>query len=244
MAAAVLLALVACGGSADLGPRRSLAAGDITCEQLFNESYQFAVQVDFDIVDSPTPFHFTTNSDGKVQDGVKLQAVISNTDGANVTTYEAIVYDSDSSFLKFEPESGWSLEDTTAGPIPFPYKPMELCDALAPDIDTESLGTGSAEDVRGVSSNRYELSETPTEFFSRQPDFGPASDPAAYINTFNGTLWVSQAGRYPTKFELRGQGTFPPGKQLLTMDVKLEVWDMGGDIKIEEPPLGPQSTQQ
>jgi hypothetical protein len=113
---------------------------------------------------------------------------------------------------------------------------MTLCDALAPDIDTTALGQPVSEDVRGIKTEKYEFSGLPNDFFKRSPDFGSGSDFSAYTNSISGTIWISQTGRYPVKFEISAQGNYPSG-QPLTVNATLEVWDMGGDIKIEQPPL-------
>jgi len=239
----------ACGGGAEGdAPSRSLAAGQITCEQLYEKSYQYAVKVDFEVGPQPTgegaptgigrsPYHFfTTIDNARVEKSNRLAASIHNTDGHSRGDYEAIQWDDDTGFLKLAEEQPWRKEDTSVRPISFPYWPMSLCDALRPDINTASFGEPVREDVRGIKTEKYVFSGLPNDFFKRTPDFGPASAFSAYTNSIAGTIWISQTGRYPVKFEITGQGNYPSG-QLLTVNITLEVWDMGGDIKIEQPPL-------
>lgn len=254
--ATVVLLAVACGsGDADEGPSGSLGAGQITCEQLFNRSYQYSVNVFQEVGPLPTaeptptgvgrpPFQFTTEiTDGKVEDGVNLQAHVYNTDGHNEGNFEAIQIGANDGYVKDdESGQGWSKEDTSVRRIPFPYWPMAQCDALSPDIDTTQLGTPTKEDVNGTPSEKYTIEELGNGWLNRSPDFGAGSDHAAYIETFSGNIWISEKGRYPTKVELSGTGNYPSG-QVLTLNFTLQVWDMGGDINIEEPPLGTQPSQ-
>ncbi len=250
--AAALLVAVACGGDDALTPSRSLGAGLITCEQLHAASYQYGVQVDLDVGPLPTiepkptgvgpsPFHFTTIVDnGRVQNGGRIAASIHNTDGGNRADYEAIQWDDDTAYLKLTTEEPWQEADTSTRPIPFPYWPKGLCDALGPDIDTTTLGTPVIEDVRGATSEKYEINDLSSEFFRRAPDFGGGSDAAGLIEVIDGAIWISERGRYPTKFEITGTGQYGSG-QLFTVTIVYEVWDMGADIKIEQPPLSTQA---
>jgi hypothetical protein len=242
----VLLTIAACGGGGDDAPSASLAAGAIGCEQMFEDSYQYSVQIDLDVgplpavAPTPTgqgrpPFHFTTIVKGQVQDGVKLQGKIDNTDGNSKTVYDAIQI-GDTGYLKFD-ETGWRANDTSLRPIPFPYSPMTVCESIAPDVDTTALGTPANEETSGVSTERYELTNLGIDFFKRSPEFGGASDAAAYLSSLSGTLWVAEKGRYPAKFDITAQGSYPSG-QVLTVRVQFEVWGLGSDIQIEEPPLG------
>jgi hypothetical protein len=247
--ACLLVVAAACGGGVEGdAPSHSLPAGEITCEQLYNKSYQYAVKVDFDVGPQPTgetaptgvgrsPYHFTTTVDNaKVEKSNRLAASIHNTDGHNRADYQAIQWDDNTAFLKLAEEQPWRQEDTSVRPISFPYWPMSLCDALRPDIDTTTFGEPVREDVRGIKTEKYEFSGLPNDFFKRAPDFGSGSDFAAYTSSVGGTIWISETGKYPAKIELSAQGNYPSG-QLLTVNVTLEVWDMGGDIKIEQPPL-------
>jgi hypothetical protein len=241
-----LLATAACGGDDDDVPSTSLAAGAVGCEQLLNDSYQYTVQVDTDVGPLPTAplptgqgrpaFHFTTTVNGKVQDGVKLQATVENTDGPNKTVYEAIQI-GDTGYLKFEDELGWKASDTSLRRIPFPYWPMAVCQSIAPDIDTSALDAPESENLNGVDTERFELAGISTDFFKRSPEFGPGSDAAAYISSLSGTLSVAKEGRYPAKFDVTGQGNYPSG-QVFTMQIQFDAWDFGADIQISEPPLG------
>lgn len=245
----LLLLAAACGGGAEGdAPSHSLAAGQITCEQLFNKSYQYAVKVDFEVGPQPTgegaptgvgrsPFHFTTTIEqGRVEKSNRLAATIHNTDGRSRADYEAIQWDDNTAFLKLAEDQPWRKEDTSVRPVSFPYWPMTLCDGLRPDVDTTTFGQPAEEDVRGIKTEKYEFSGLPNDFFKRVSDFGAGSDFAGYTSSVGGTIWISETGRYPAKMELAAQGNYPSG-QLLTVNVTLEVWDMGGDIKIEQPPL-------
>lgn len=250
-AAAALLALAACGGGGSSGeraPSESLAAGQVTCEQLFNDSYQYRVQVDQDIGPLPTaeptptgqgrpPFHVTAKIEGKVQDGVKLQATIDNTVDQINTVYEAIQIGANIGYVKYQDQEFWTASDTSIRRIPFPYWPMSLCDAFSPGIDTTALGTAESDTLNGVSTEKYQLTNLSNTFFARSPDFGSGSDASAYTGSLTGTLWVSSKGRYPVKFDISGQGLYPSG-QVYSVQVQYEVWDMGSNISISEPPLG------
>lgn len=247
-----VLAMTACSGDDDdYAPSGSLSAGQITCEQLFNRSYQYSISVKQTIGPVPTtdpmpsggvrqPFELTQQvTNGKVQDGVNLQATVQNTLDANDTVYEAIQIGMNDGYLKFDDDSGWKHHDTSTRRIPFPYWPMSLCDSLSLSMDTTKYGDPVTEDVRGTRSEKYVIDEIDNTVIARSPDFGPGSDLVSYIPTLSGTLWVAQTGRYPTKFELSGQGAYPSG-QSLSVQLTWEVWDMGGKISVKAPPLGPQ----
>lgn len=245
--AVFLLLISACGGGGNGGPTVSLPAGAVGCQQMFNDSYQYSVQVDQDIGPLPTtaptptgqgrpPFQFTTTVKGLVQDGLKLQGTINNTDGSNSTLYEAIQI-GDTGYLKFDDGQGWKANDTSLRRIPFPYWPMAVCESIAPDIDTTTLDAPEGEKLNGVDTERFELTDLGVDFFKRSPDFGSASDPANYLSGLQGTIWIAAKGRYPAKFDLTGQGNYPSG-QVYTVRIQFEVWDVGSDVKISEPPLG------
>jgi hypothetical protein len=245
--AGVLLTIAACGGGDDDAPSVSLAAGAIGCEQMFEDSYQYSVQVDTDVgplpTTVPTPtgqgrpaFHFTTIVKGQVQDGVKLQGTIDNTDGNSKTVYDAIQI-GHTGYLKFD-ETGWKANDTSQQRIPFPYWPMAVCESIAPDVDTTALGAPENEELNGVKTQRYELTDLGVDFFKRSPEFGGGSDAANYLSGLSGTLWVAENGRYPAKFDITAQGSYPSG-QVLTIQIQFEAWDVGSDdLQIKEPPLG------
>lgn len=248
LTALLLLTMAACGGGdGDDAPRASLAAGAIGCEQMREDSYQYSFQVDLDTGPLPTssplptgpgrpPFHFTSSVRGVVQDGVKLQGTVTNTDGTNNTVYEAIQI-GDTGYLKFDNGQGWKESDTSVRPIAFPYWPMSVCESLAPDIDTGSLGTPEIEELNGINTERYEVPSLGIDFFKRSPDFGSGSDAASYITGLSGTLWVAETGRYPAKFDFSGQGNYTSG-QVFTVQIQFEVWDLRSEVKVSAPTLG------
>lgn len=242
----LLLVVAACGGGDDK-PVVSLPAGAVGCQQMFSDSYQYSVQVDRDIGPLPTaaptptgqgrpPFHFTTTVKGLVQDGVKLQGTINNTDGNSETVYEAIQI-GNTGYLKFDDGQGWKANDTSLRRIPFPYWPMAVCESIAPDIDTTALGAPESENLNGLGTERFKLTDLGVDFFKRSPDFSGASDEANFLTSLSGTMWVAEEGRYPAKFDISGQGNYLSG-QVFTVRIQYEVWDIGSDIKISEPPLG------
>lgn len=239
--AGLLFAVAACGGGSGIA-NPSVSPGGIACDALLNESYQYSVQLDLDVGPVPTPpaptgqgkspFHFTSTVQGKVQDGARLDAVISNSDGANSANYEAIQIDN-TGYLDFREGMGWQASDTSTGPgIPLPYRPTGLCLTLVPDINTTTLGSAADESVNGIDSTTYTLTDFPTEFFLNSPDFG--GDAGNLIKNVNGSISIAKKGLYTSKFDITGVGYYPSG-QALTVQLTFEASDMQGNIRVDAP---------
>lgn len=232
--AAVSVLIAACGGD-DGGS--STATGSLNCNAMADTSYRFSGEVMFDTElpaaadPSLGELHWKSTVEGEVEDEDSIRAVINNTDyGAVNTTLEAIIDNGEK--YRFLPDFGW--QDLQAAPDyrPIPYLPFVTCEALAVDFDPAEH-QGREEEVNGIPSTRYELSDFATDMPDRMPDIGPSSDVSVYVNTFSGIVWVADAG-YISKLDLTGVGYYPDGKKLTARFI-LDIKDWGADINVEKP---------
>ncbi len=237
----VLAAFGACGGddSAVATP------GPLVCDTLLQGSYHYIVHTTEgadNVPGTPAPSAspalpaatFTSDIQGAVE-GAKFDVTVRNTVGGQSSEHEAIDLGSGEGYLNLKDfGQGWQKQDTSKNPIVVAYKPADLCSALGPDVDTSKLASGQAEAVNGIASQRFALQGFATQFFARDPDFGPASDAARYIHTVDGTIWVANKGNYVSKLDISGAGQYPNG-QTLSVKLTLEVSDVGGDVKVTAP---------
>jgi hypothetical protein len=241
----VLAAFGACGGddSAVAKP------GPLVCDTLLQGSYHYIAHVTEGVDNAPgTPAPsaspalpaatFTWDIQGAIV-GAKFDVTVRNTAGQSgegqSSEYEAIDLGSGQGYLNLKDTGqGWQNHDTSYSPLVVPYRPADLCSALGPDVDTSKLASGQAEAVNGIASQRFALQGFATQFFARDPDFGPASDAARNIHTVDGTIWVANQGNYVSKLDISGAGQYPNG-QTISVKLTLEVSDVGGDVKVTAP---------
>lgn len=212
---------------------------------MISRSYTYTAHAILDVAAAPTAaptptgqgpnaFRFTSDIAGEVQDGVKIHATITNTDGANSITYQAIQI-GDDGYLNLGSSSGWTKSDTRVRGIPLTYRPDNICQAITPDIDTTKMDAPSSEQVNGVDSDHYKLSNFPAEFFARSADFTGSSDAYEFIKSLEGDIWLAKDGRWPTRLSIAGAGAYPNGA-IYTVTLSLEIANMGGkDIKVSPP---------
>lgn len=234
--------LAACGGGDSAA---TFKPGPLVCDTLSTGSYQFQAQATQELVavtGTPGPsaaalkptFTLSETIQGGVSNGTKLQVTINNSDGGNTTTLQAIQLDNNVGYLNFG--DGWKVQDTSKRSLPVRYHPADLCNALAPDIDTSKLGTPQADKVNGIDSQSFALTNFPSRYFARDPDFGAPSDAGSYIKVVDGTIWVANSGGYLTKMDITGTGQEPTG-QLLKIRLTLQVSDVGKSFDVKAPDL-------
>ena len=241
-AALLLLGVFACGGGDDAIPNPSVSPGQLSCDALSTYSYEYSEKTFYEVGPTPTPpqptgqgkspFEFTTTINGKVQDGVKQDFTINNTDGHNKTEYKQVII-GNTYWINFGDNRGWVPGDTLQSRFPFPYQPVALCQAFVQDLNTSTLGDPTSETVNNVEADRYDFTGLPATFLQHSSDF--SGDPSALVSTLDGSVWVAKNGMYPMKFEISGQGFYPSG-QLFTLKVTYDISNMKGDISVEPPP--------
>jgi hypothetical protein len=233
--------LSACGG----GSAAVFKPGPLVCDALSTQSYQYqlqaALQVDAMAGTPPPstdafspPFTFTETIQGAVSDGKKFQVTIDNSDGHSDTIFQALQLDNNVGYQNFG--DGWNVRDTSRGTL-VKYFPPDVCNALAPDVDTSTLGTAQAEQVNGIASQRFAFTDLPTQFFTRDADYGGGSDAGSYLHNVNGTIWVADSGGYPTKLDMTGAGQYPNG-QPLKVRITFQASDVGKSVDLKAPDLG------
>jgi hypothetical protein len=235
---AVAAFLSACGGGSAFKP------GPLVCDALSTQSYQYQLEATLH-VDAMTgtpppstggfslPFTFTETIKGVVSDGKRFHVTVDNNDGYSDTVFEALQLDNN---VGYENRGdGWKTMDTSRGTL-IKYFPPDVCSALAPDVDTSKLGTPQAEQVNGIASQRLALTNLPTQFFTRDADYGGGSDAASYIQSVNGTIWVANSGGYPTKLDMTGAGQYPNG-QPLKVRITFQASDVGKSVDLKAPDL-------
>jgi hypothetical protein len=247
-AVAALAVFAACGGDDDDdadGPGASYAPGALICDALQQDSYEYTMDVTLEVKESestatpepgtvqgPAPFQFFETIVAKVEDGTEIDASVVNTDGGVARGEFQAIELGDVGYINHD-EAGWEERDTAQRPLPIRYRPFWVCPALAPDINTTPL-QGTAEDVNGIPSTRYTLTDLSPLFFARDPDFGGASDAANYVRAINGDIWIAQDGGYPTKLDIIGEGAYPDGKPI-SVHMVFEITKMGGGISVSAP---------
>jgi hypothetical protein len=236
LAAAAFLS--ACGG----GSAAVFKPGPLVCDTLSTQSYQYQLQATFHVdamTGTPPPstgafspsFTFTETIQGAVSDGKKFQVTVDNNDGYTDTIFQVMQLDNNAGYENRG--RGWTTFSTSTG-LPIKYFPPDVCSALAPDVDTSTLGAGQAEQVNGIASQRFALTNLPTQFFTRDGDYGGGSDAASYIQSVNGTIWVANSGGYPTKVDMIGAGQYPNG-QPLKVRITFQASDVGKSVDLKAP---------
>ena len=236
--------VVACGGGDDDGlTNPDLAAGQINCVPFTAVSYEFNTEAvlevgekdgtpEADAPPAPPPFTFTEVVEGRVEDGDKAYVHTWSTDGVSNGEFEAVHYP-DRGWLNWA-DSGWTEQDISVRALPFRYRPWDVCNALAPDVNTESLAARESEEVNSVDSTGYSIDGIESDFFAAEPSFGGGSDPANYIDTFEGTVWIADEGAYITRLQMTATGHYPDGTRL-TFTMDFEISNVGGDISVDPP---------
>jgi hypothetical protein len=239
LALALALFVTSCGDddAGDIGA--GLDSGGVNCAALKDQPYRFLSTVTYNVEapvsptpegvpPGPDPITLTQQIAGVVEDADSYQADMSLINGA-ITNTSSAVRDGNSSWLKTTGD--WTEQSGEYELVP--YRPLELCEAMAPDIDV-GTATGVTEDVNGISSARLDLAALETDWPDRSTDFGPGSDVATLINAFNGSVWVAAAGSYISKAQLTGDGIYPDGS-LFHFEISYEVSEYGAAITVVRP---------
>ena len=230
-----ILVFAACGGgSSSVGP--DYTGGPVVCDALEANSYTYTIDTGID-VDNPEIFpaptnvsrgpptvHFTSHVEAEVENGDRFNATVTNSDGGSSTTFGSIEVDGEV-YTKFGSE--WEER----GSVSFiPYGIVGVCNALAPDLELESM-TGTTDEA--IASEKFEIDSLSMLFASRIADLA-GGDVAALVQTYDITVWVAQEGSYIRKVELSGTG-FYGDETSVTFTLSYEISDMGGDISVDPP---------
>jgi hypothetical protein len=236
--------LSACGG----GSPAVFKPGPLVCDTLSSQSYQYQVQATLQVdamAGTPPPstgafdpaHTFTETIQGAVSDGKYFQVTVDNNDGHSDTIFQASQLDNNVGYTNLG--DGWNVRDVSTAAL-IKYFPPEVCSALAPDVDTSTLGTAQAEQVNGIASQRFAFTNLPTQFFTRDTDYGAGSDAASYLHDVNGMIWVANSGGYPTKLDMTGTGQYPNG-QPLKVRLTFQVSDVGKSVDLKAPDVSTPS---
>jgi hypothetical protein len=232
--------LTACGGGDSIA---AFKPGPLVCDTLSTQPYQYQVQATEEIVrvagtPAPSaaafkqPFTLTETIQGVVSDATKFQVTIDNSDGYNTTTLQAIQLDNNIGYLNSG--DGWKQQDTSKRNLPVRYRPVDLCNALSPDVDTSKLGTPQADKVNGIDSQSFALLSLPSQYFVRDPDFGASSDVGRLIKSVDGTVWVANSGGYLTRMDIAGTGKYPNG-QSIKVRLTFQISGVGKGVDVKAP---------
>jgi len=238
-----LAVLAACGGDDD--DSAAYGGGTLVCEAMNAEPHRYAATAVFDGVApdvpiegapaAPPPFHFESNIDGEVEDADSISADVFNTDGGAAQGNVSGIINDGKRFLRNE-TSGWqNVDNADPGYSPVAYQPLKTCQALAVDFDPSGF-EGQDEEVNGIASTRYEISEFRSDFPDRMPDVGGGSEVSSLVNVFSGIVWVSDTG-FISKLDLTGVGGYPDGTTL-SARFTYDLLDWGADIDIQDPEIG------
>lgn len=248
VATIVLLAVAAaaCGGGGQMF-NLTVAPGRASCDALLQvDSYRYKEEIDLTMADrdpaatpggddryGPTGFSLNQAISGDVEKGGKMHAVTASSGkGFADSQTEAIVI-GDKAWANTD--HGWS----TVGlqPPPIAYLPIDMCQAVSPDINVSGM-TGASDSPDGIESLKYHFDSFASTLTSRHPSFGAGSAMGALIKTYTGDIWIADDGHYVNKLDLTGTGKFNTGR-LLTLKISLEISNLNdGSINILPPPVG------
>lgn len=127
-------------------------------------------------------------------------------------------------------EGRWTRPDYQP---PLPYQPLDVCQALLPELDLTLLEP-QEEEANDVKALRYTLSEAPAGR-ALAKIFGPESDVTLLVTELSVDLWLAKSGGWPVRTEISGSGLYADGRELhvhLLIDVKDA---NSGDISVEPP---------
>lgn len=233
------IVLAACGGgTSSVGP--VYEGGPVVCDALESSSYTYTLDTGFDIdnpdiVPAPTGVSrgppdttFATNVEAEVEDGERISATITNGDGFSTTTFASIVADG-GVYLQFG-SRGWEKQPADRPLELIPYRILGLCNAIAPDLDLDSL-TGTLDE--SIASQKFEIGSLVMDFPSRTRDL-VGGDVDALIEVFDVTVWVALNGSYISKVELSGTGFYGDGTSL-AFHLSYEISDVGGNVSVDPP---------
>jgi hypothetical protein len=247
---AVLLSLliVGCGGGDD-EPAALPTSGAEVCDQLdraerFRYVFDFAIEsprqenVPADVTPtepgyavSPTAedFRFAQKYDGAFVQPDRADYVISLPDEPEQSTARGIRIGQNQWFFVGE---SWQI---VPDPPPFVFSPPAVCDALVSQLDLTGKDAG-LEKVGDTEARRISFESVPLGATSQL--FGPASDMARLLTSYDVDLWISEKESRLVKVEATSNATYPFGREL-TGRFALEVGSYNdGDIEIEPPQIG------
>ena len=119
----------------------------------------------------------------------------------------------------------------TEGAASNPFPPLTVCEALLTELDLEGLPFTS-ETVNGREARRFQIKDTPLRTIALL--YSPESDMGRLLTTPSVDVWITEEG-WPARLEIKDQGTYPSGRELL-MDISLDIIDANaGDIEVEPP---------
>jgi hypothetical protein len=240
-AALLVLASTACGGDDDDEATAFDAGSPVVCDTLSNESYTYNAMFQFTVEapevrptgvpPGPESTQFTQDIAGEHEDADSFKATTVASDTFREYPAVSAVYD-DGRVWTSNP-TGWTEQpprERLGDNIP--YRPVDVCTALAPDIDT--TWDTESEEINGVDSHRFDVEGLVSDFPDRSPGLGGGADIAQLVNEFDGSIWVAEDGAYVTKMELTGSGTYPDGTALSVI-FAYEITEMDADIDIAPP---------
>jgi len=114
-----------------------------------------------------------------------------------------------------------------------PYQPLEVCNALFPQIDLEQA-QGEAETVNEVKAQHYTLADIPAGS-SMALIFGAESDMALLFQSVDVELWVAEEDGWPVRMDIQTSGLYGDRRELKG-HIRFELRDINADdIKVEAP---------
>jgi len=127
-------------------------------------------------------------------------------------------------------EADWSRPQY---PTTVPYQPVDVCQALFPELDLSALEP-KEEEANDIDTLSYTLSQVPAgEALSKI--FGPESDMALLISKLDADLWLAKKGGWPVRMDISAGGLYGDGREL-RVHLLIDVKDANnGDIKVEPP---------
>ncbi len=154
LAAAIVLVSSACGAGDDDSAEATFSAQPVNCAAMDADSYRFVTTIMFKVDGPPTPtpegvapapgpFELTQKIEGDVESNDAYQANMSFIDQFN-NSQTAAIRKGDKWWL--QTTSGWSEQGTEV----IPYRPITICESIAPDIDPS--GAHAADAVNGIAS--------------------------------------------------------------------------------------------
>lgn len=171
------------------------------------------------------PFAFEYDIDGSFVAPDRFQAWITG-DG---NSFGLIVIGSQS-WIQTEPEGRWT---PTTEPYQMPYKPLDICEAVLPDLDV-SQAQPQEEKLNDVKALHYTFSQVHSEQ-AWAKIYGPGSDLDILLKKLDVDLWLAEKDKWPVRMEIRSSGLYGDERELRAR-ILADVRDTNSDdIRVEPP---------
>lgn len=237
---------LACNGGSSGGPGPSPGALAGSCQPIaeferFRYTFTYTldspkpdVPVDDTAVGEP-PFAMPPNGDdflltqvfaGSFEGPDRFQIEVETPSEEGAGTVSHIIV-GDQAWTNIGTATGWVMAD-----FPNAFPPSAVCLSILTGVDFSGLSF-SAETVNGQETRHVTIDEAQLD--TAVALFGSESDMGRLLAIYDLEIWLAEDGGWPARMVAKSTGTYPSGRQL-SMEISLEIKDVGSDDISIEPP--------